>query len=240
MQNSEIRLLYEPYGDFTMNTHHGGNNAPRSRASLSQSTRHRLILAARKQTGEHLNRLMGKLFEHLDDAYFEPADVLSSDLVGTRFIYSIRELRQLSESVSDTFVRQVQKNLDRFFATESGAVSKKQDMLHQLDRKPALLALMNHIELEEDLAVLTVIAKGEQRYRNPLQLLSGLWASFTGDEVTTNSKNPVTAAPIAARLNNRFSLDFRSRNQTNRYINPIVKHAVAAKVQRIVSKLKII
>ena len=48
---------------------------------------------------------MGKLFEHLDDAYFEPADVLSSDLVGTRFIYSIRELRQLSEPVSDTFVR---------------------------------------------------------------------------------------------------------------------------------------
>ena len=175
----------------------GGNNASRFRASLSHSTRHRLILTARKQTGEHLNKLVAGLFEHLDDAFFEPADVLSSDLMQSGFIYSIRELKQVRESVADNFVRQVQKNLDAFFATESVAIRKRADIFHQLDKKSGVLALMNHTELEEDLAVCTVIAKGEQRYQNALQQLNVLWASFTGGEVTTNSKNPVGPCVLA-------------------------------------------
>ena len=180
-----------------MNRQRSGNNTSRSGVSLSQSTRHRLILAARKQTGEHLNRLVAKFFEHLDEAFFEPAGALSSDLMQSGFIYSIRELKQLRESVSNAFVGQVQKNLDRFFAAEPVAISKKADIFHRLDKKSGSLALMNHTELEEDLAVLTVIAKGEQRYQNALQALNVLWASFTGGEVTTNSKNPVGPCSLA-------------------------------------------
>ena len=174
-----------------MNSQQDGNNASRPTPSLSHSTRHRLILAARKQTGEHLNKLVARLFEHLDDAFFDPAEALSGELMQSRFVYSIRELRQLRESVSNTFVRQVQKNLDRFFATESAPISKTADIFHQLDNKSGSLALMNQVELEEDLAVCTVIAKSEQRYQNALQQLNALWASFTGGKVSTNSRNPV-------------------------------------------------
>lgn len=55
-----------------------------------------------------------------------------------------------------------------------------------------------------------------------------------------NSKNPIAAAPRAEILNNRFTLDFLSRSQINKYIAPIVKQAVAAKVQRIVIMLKVV
>lgn len=54
----------------------------------------------------------------------------------------------------------------------------------------------------------------------------------------SNSKKPVTAAPIAARPNKRFSLDVLRRSQINKYIAPIVKQAVAAADHKIVIVLK--
>jgi hypothetical protein len=53
-----------------------------------------------------------------------------------------------------------------------------------------------------------------------------------------NSVYATVDAPNAAKLKSRFALDCFKRNQINRLIIPIVKHAAAAADQRIVTKLK--
>lgn len=148
-------------------------------------------MAASRQTGEQLDKLVTSVFEHLDDALFEPAGVPYSDLQQSRFLYSVRELRQLRESVSNTFVRQVQKKLEGFFAGDLAAVGKQADYLRHPDKRPVSLELVKHTELEEDLAVLTVIAKGEHRYQNALEQLNGLWSSLTWGQAVVSAKNPL-------------------------------------------------
>ncbi len=174
-----------------MNKQQSANSSTRPAVPLSQSTKRRLVLAARKQTGEQLHRLLPSVFECLEDAFFNRAETPSSDVLQSRFIYSIRELRQLREPVSNAFVRQVQKNLDRFFATDSDFAGEQSDDYHHPDKDSDSLALMNRTELEEDLAVLAVIAKGEQRYQNALEQLTALWASFIGRPVMVNTENPL-------------------------------------------------
>lgn len=78
-----------------MNKQQTGNSSSRSVVSLSQSTRRGLIFTARKQTGERPVKLVTRFFEHLDDAFLEPADVPSTDVLQGHFIYSIGELKQL-------------------------------------------------------------------------------------------------------------------------------------------------
>ena len=173
---------------------------------MNQSARRELMLTARKLTMEHLDKLVDSFFAHLDDLIFEPAEVLSGDSTRSGFIYAVRDLKQLREPVSHGFVRETLKNLERFLTTDLTVADSYTDALQRQYKEPVSLQLMNHTELEEDLAVLTVISKGEQRYRNPLEKWNDLLASLTGAEKVSNADNPLGPSFLANQFREALAI----------------------------------
>lgn len=184
-----------------MNEQQAGNNSTNTVSSMDQSTVRRLVLAAREEAVRVLSQLLGSAFEHLDDALFEHAEKSPNDAVQNRFIHAVRELRQLRKPVSAAFLQQVQINLEHFFAV-GHAADRYPDNLQHPDPSPDVLALLNNSELEEDLAVLTVIAKGEKHHHYGLGQLTALWASFTGRQAMATAENPIGPDSLA----NQFRL----------------------------------
>jgi len=173
-----------------VNRQQAGNNLTQSTSKVDQLTARRLVLAAREQTVPVLNELLGGAFEHLDDALFERAQKASSDAMQSRFIQAVPELKQLRYLRISHTLFVVQINLDHFLVVASAA-GKKSAGTQYPDTTPDGLTLLNNSELEEDLAVLSVIAQGEKRHHNVLEQLSALWASLTGRQAVANADNPI-------------------------------------------------
>ncbi len=184
----------------------------RDRWSDNQSTdtvdglaRRRLLLSAREQAARELDRLTNHALEKLDDVLFEHAEKAASVALQSHFISAVRELRQLRRPLASAFSKQMQKEFDQFFATELLGTHKPAAHSYHNEDTDAL-TLMNNVELEEDLAVLAIIAKGEKFYHNALGQLTGLWASLMGRHRLAVADIPVGPDTLANQFRRALAI----------------------------------
>ncbi|MCU7915688.1 MAG: DUF1631 domain-containing protein [Candidatus Thiodiazotropha sp. (ex Gloverina cf. vestifex)] len=154
-----------------------GSAVPR-RSNISLDVNGRRIAAeCRKLIAQTLPKLMGGLFENLDDALYEMANKSDSNTLQNIYFDSMRELRKQRNNIDRSFNQEILRTYDRFW--ETGEVSVSQPSLDELSRDTEM-ALLDDEELEDSLAITNMASKAENRFTRELYAMGQRFAYIIG------------------------------------------------------------
>jgi hypothetical protein len=154
------------------------------RRRISDAKVREVVSACRKRLAESLPGLMQELFEHLDDELYELADKSASDVLQTRYFDAMRELRKLREPIEQEFLRRQTSTYETFWQHPQAA----EEVADEADEDE--LTLVDEDELEENLAVSSMVSKAENRYHRELFALNMRFAQVAGLADLTTRNNP--------------------------------------------------
>ena len=158
--------------------------------------RHRRAVAGmREHLQQTLPPLIHDLFDRLDDEFYELADKSANDLLQTRYFEAMRELRKLRHPIEQAFLEGRLSAFDRFW--KEPAPRPVRDQSEAVDLSEQEMSLVEEDDLEEGLAVSTLVSKAENRYHRTLFALNKRFAAIHGTESFDESANPVGPAALA-------------------------------------------
>jgi hypothetical protein len=140
-----------------------------------------------------LQQLVQNLFDHTDDSLFELADKSMESGEQNMYFESMREVRIQRRGIEQALARDLQEG---FRALASGAMAATADAGFD---EPDNLSLVDHNDLEEIVAIDSMIAKAEKEYGVALVALNARMAMLAACDVNLKS-NPIGPA----RLCNSF------------------------------------
>lgn len=161
------------------------DNAEGARQRIADAKLNALVTQLRGLVSGVLPRLLGDLFENLDDDLFALADKSDRDLLQTHYFDAMRELRKLRHPIEDGVLRTVLKRFDTFWSGESA------DRLSMSGLDSEDLALITDEDLEENLAVTTVVTKAENQYHRALYALGQRFGHLSGVGEVSPVDNPL-------------------------------------------------
>jgi len=162
-----------------------------ARHRVSSAKAHEAIGNCRQRLAETLPRLMQELFEHVDDELYQLADKSASDVLQTRYFDAMRELRKLRERIEADFHSQQLARFEGFWQSPLTAEAAP------AESDGDELALVDEDELEENLAVSSMVSKAENRYHRELFALNMRFAQLAGIPDLTTRQNPVGPNDLA-------------------------------------------
>ena len=152
-----------------------------------------LLKLARGIALKRVNGLVSTLFENVDDALFHLAERAESNAVQVQFFDGMREVRKKRQLVERLFQEQLSKIFSDF--AEGKLKSVKGDISAQ---SSAGLSLVDDQELEESLAISSMVAKAENRLARPLYQVNQRLSVINGGTVVEDSSNPIGPAPLCS------------------------------------------
>lgn len=142
---------------------------------------------------KRINALVGSLFENVDDALFDLAERAGSNAVQTEFFDGMREIRRKRHLVERLFHEQASSAFNDFAEGKTRAVETP-----AVPTTPAAgLSLVDDVELEESLAVSSMIAKAENRLQRPLYQVNQRLSVIIGGGKVSDANNPIGPATLA-------------------------------------------
>ncbi|NNJ90900.1 MAG: DUF1631 domain-containing protein [Gammaproteobacteria bacterium] len=142
--------------------------------------------------------LIQSLYEKLDDGLFEQAlfeKSGQSDALNNLFFDTMRQLRKQRDAYIKKYVRQVMQGFDQFWNYQEFDQEITESRLQDFDEES--LTLVDTGDLEEDLALDGVIAKGMRQYSKEVYALNQRFAAMQGVDEVTDEQNPVAPAAIS-------------------------------------------
>lgn len=164
---------------------------PRQSASVGADRLGDLLKLVRGISLKRINGLVGTLFENVDDALFDLAERAGSNAIQTEYFDGMREVRKKRQLVERLFQEQAMRAFGDF--AEGKLKPLKQDVVAQ---SSVALSLVDDIELEESLAVTSMVAKAENRLSRSLFQLNQRLAVISGGGKVEDSSNPVGPAAL--------------------------------------------
>jgi hypothetical protein len=168
-----------------------------------------LLKLVRTTALKRVNGLVSNLFENIDDALFDLAEKAENNTVQTGYFNGMREVRKKRQLVE----RMCQEHLGKIF--RDFAAGKLEPMKPEAAGQPGEgLSLVNDQELEESLAIGSMVAKAENRHSAQLYAVNQRLSMIRGGASVENDTNPIAPAPLcqAFRLAMReFDLDVQAR-----------------------------
>lgn len=168
-------------------------NSARARdATLSA----KLIQDMRRLLIDTVPTLIQSLYDKLDDGLFEQAlfeKSGKSDSLDNLFFDTMRQLRKQREGFIKSYVTKLIRQYDDFWRLE--ILDDEANSL-LIDIKEESLTLLDEGDLEEDLALDGVIAKGMRQFSKEVYALNQRFAAMKGAEVT-DEQNPVGPSVIS-------------------------------------------
>ncbi|GGE71652.1 hypothetical protein GCM10011533_25030 [Streptosporangium jomthongense] len=125
------------------------------------------LVRLRDTSGQSLKDVLGRFFDRADDALFELADRAGSNTDQTVYFDAMRELRLRRKAMAVSvlqYVSQAFNDIGSFRPRHSGGA------LDDVDQDS--LSLVEHSDLEQQVAIDNLINKLRSRYQAPIQLLS--------------------------------------------------------------------
>lgn len=151
-----------------------------------------LLKLVRSVALKRINALVGTLFENVDDALFDLAERAGSNAIQTEYFDGMREVRKKRQLVERLFQEQATKAFSDFadgklrpVKSEAGTASAN-----------AGLSLVDDVELEESLAVSSMVAKAESRLQRPLYQVNQRLAVIIGGAKVEDANNPIGPAVL--------------------------------------------
>ncbi|HSE13542.1 MAG TPA: DUF1631 domain-containing protein [Rudaea sp.] len=168
-----------------------------------------LLKLVRATALKRINGLVTNLFENIDDALFDLAEKAENNSVQTGYFNGMREVRKKRQLVE----RMCQEHLSKIF--RDFAAGKLEPMKPEAATQPSEgLSLVNDQELEESLAIGSMVAKAESRHAPQLHAVNQRLSMIRGGASVENDTNPIAPAPLcqAFRLAMReFELELQAR-----------------------------
>ena len=158
-----------------------------------------------------LQQFVQALFDQADDALFELANRAVNNAEQNMYFESMREVRIKRRGIEQAIMRDLQENFRRLAL---GPVQDEQAQQQVLESVTASsLSLVDHDELEEMVAVDTMIAKAEKEFAEPLALLTARMDSLLPYPVSTRG-NPFGPAELCnsfLRATQSLDLDIKAK-----------------------------
>lgn len=151
----------------------------------------RLVQDMRKVVLDTVPRLVQSLYDKLDDGLFEQAlfeKAGKSDSLDNLFFDTMRQLRKQREGFIKSYVRKLTRNYDDFWQLKTPREDQS-SMLMDISEED--LMLIEHGDLEEDLALDGVIAKGMRQFSKEVYALNQRFAAMKGIEEISDEENPL-------------------------------------------------
>ncbi|MBA8884956.1 DUF1631 domain-containing protein [Dokdonella fugitiva] len=151
-----------------------------------------LLKLVRGVSLKRINALVGTLFENVDDALFDLAERAGSNAVQTEYFDGMREVRKKRQLVERLFQDQATKAFTDF------ADGKLKAARTEVSPQPASggLSLVDDTELEESLAVTSMVAKAENRLQRALYQVNQRLSVIIGGGKVEDNNNPIGPAVL--------------------------------------------
>jgi hypothetical protein len=153
-----------------------------------------VVAAVRGKLEEILPKLMQDLFEHLDDDLYELADKAASDALQTDYFEALRALRKLRTVIERAFVDGRLRNFDEFWEKRPLESKPKPSSDSFEDSQ---MELVDDTELEEMLAISSMVSKSDNRFHRDLFALNKRFAAILGGSEIDNAANPIGPKALA-------------------------------------------
>jgi hypothetical protein len=157
-----------------------------------------------------LQQFVQALFDHADDALFELADRATHNIEQNMYFESMREVRIKRRGIEQAMARDVGENFRALALGIASAGAAAQEALDSLSA--ANLALVEHDELEEIVAVDGMIAKAEKESGESLALLTArIDALISGVTIKTNPFGPACLCQSFLQATHSLDLDIKAK-----------------------------
>ena len=150
-----------------------------------------LLGAVRTISGRSLQLLLANMFEHVDDALFDLAEKAENNAAQMHYFDGMREVRKRRPMIERSYLAQVSRELTGLGTHPAPAP------VASMPSGPVELSLVAENELEESLAITSMVSKNDARLARDLfavnQRLSVICGGLKIDETT----NPVAPAALS-------------------------------------------
>ncbi|MGE7139736.1 DUF1631 domain-containing protein [Luteibacter sp. NPDC031894] len=153
-----------------------------------------LLVTVRGLATKRLHALASNMFENIDDALFDLAEKAENNAAQTQFFDGMREVRKKRAIVERTFLGQVARDLADFSAGRTRAPDSDATARPLANIE---LSLVGENELEESLAITSMIGKNEQRLARALFAVNQRLSVICGGAKMDDTSNPVGPASLA-------------------------------------------
>ncbi|UPG84750.1 DUF1631 domain-containing protein [Luteibacter aegosomatis] len=154
-----------------------------------------LLVSVRGLATKRLHALASNMFENIDDALFDLAEKAENNAAQTQFFDGMREVRKKRAIVERTFLGQVARDLADFSAGRARAPDAEAGARPLANIE---LSLVGENELEESLAITSMVGKNEQRLARALFAVNQRLSVICGGTRMDDASNPVGPASLAA------------------------------------------
>ncbi|HKZ10438.1 MAG TPA: DUF1631 domain-containing protein [Rhodanobacteraceae bacterium] len=146
-----------------------------------------LLVAVREMTLKATANLVAELLDNVDDTLFDLAEKAESNASQTEYFDGMRETRKMRPRIERLFGERVTRGFADFAA---GRQPKGSDAQRAFSASGEL-SLVDDRELEESLAVSSMVAKADGRLSSALMALNQRLSVLSGGRSTTNTNNPL-------------------------------------------------
>ncbi|MGA0588542.1 DUF1631 domain-containing protein [Dyella sp. KRB-257] len=151
-----------------------------------------LVHAVRDTASRRLQGLLGNMFEHVDDALFDLAEKAENNAAQMHYFDGMREVRKRRPVVERAYLAQFSRDLTEFAANRRGAAPEAA----ATPPGNVELSLVGESELEESLAITSMISKNASRITRDLFALNQRLAVICGGIEVDDTNNPVGPAAL--------------------------------------------
>ena len=153
-----------------------------------------LLNAVRSIATRRLQQYVGNMFEHVDDALFDLAEKAENNAAQMHYFDGMREVRKRRPVIERSFLAQVARELNDFV---SGQPSTQQGGTPTPLAGSIELSLVADNELEESLAITSMIGKNETRLARDLFAVNQRLSVICGGAKIEDATNPIGPALLA-------------------------------------------
>ena len=152
-----------------------------------------LLSAVRSIAGKRLQQWIGSAFEHVDDALFDLAEKADNNAAQMHYFDGMREVRKRRPAVERSFLGTISRNLGEL----THPARQAQTTTTSMSPGTVELSLVADNELEESLAITSMIGKNESRLSRDLFAVNQRLSVICGGHKIDDASNPVAPAILA-------------------------------------------
>lgn len=169
--------------------------------SLGPKVEHRAAIDSCRQVVRiQIPKLLGGMFENLDDALYDLADKAESNIRQNAFFDAMREIRKDRARIEAGFGQRVAADFDLFW---SGGVAPNRKR-GESDQSEENLSLLGEEDLEEGLAISNMTSRGENRHYRALYALNQRFGHMLGGVELDTKENPLSPGAICEAFHQMF------------------------------------
>jgi hypothetical protein len=151
-----------------------------------------LLNAVRSMAGRRLQQWVGNAFEHVDDALFDLAEKAENNAAQMHYFDGMREVRKRRPTVERNFLAAINRDLGELVHPQPPSSTLSSVQLGSME-----LSLVADNELEESLAITSMISKNESRLARDLFTVNQRLSVICGGHKIDDASNPVAPAILS-------------------------------------------